>query len=288
MSSFFAGLTKREIAAFKAGSWSSIPVDWIVENYGIPFAKEKLGPEAFYSHINKMGSRRLTKYQPAKKYGAKKYRVANHVATTVMRSPVLLGMVDRKVHASGISGTGIAAHSIQSTQLYNVAQGVNMGDRIGRQIRALTVHVNGYFRNLSNTKTCFLRVLCVQDKKPQLGGLNVNLFVPFSNANNPQDFGAAPNHDTVRLPINTDRYMVLSDRLHKLAPNTADNGGANGKVVKYTIKVNKNLNYLNDGSSASDSINPNIHMLYWAETEDSSTLTPFFNGALDMFEHFTG
>lgn len=292
MASLLAGLTKREILAFKAGSYSSLPLDWVIENYGIPAAKvlAKKGEDSFYRYISKMPrSRNLSRYTPAKKYTTSKYRASTSIPASVTRSSLMVGIVDRKVATTSLNSSSLTSHVLTATQLYNVAQGTLMGERVGREIRASTVSINAFARNLSNTKTLYLRMLCLQDKKPQVGGVAQNLFKSRTNENLPIDFGVTNSMDTIRSPINKDRFMVLSDRKFRLSPNLAENAGANGRIIKYTVPINKRFNYLTETTiSAVEKINPNVFFIYWIETDDSSALASAANVACDIYQYFTG
>lgn len=278
-------ITPRDITAFKAGSWASLPIDYVIENYGIPYAKKHFGKKAFYKKLSKMPNRRrLSIATPSRA----KYRMPSSVL--VQKTPsVLVGMVDKKVATTQLNAASLATHNTQDTQFFNLNQGTQMGQRVGRMIRASYVEVNGYARNLNNTNIIYLRMVCLLDKKAQIGPTNTNLFRPKSDDNDPIDFGVSTTMDTIRNPINTDRYQVLSDRFFRLPANITSNNGQQTRIIKYKINVNRNINYLTDTTvSPVDKVNPNIFFKYWIEKEDGSAGTSMADVSLDFYQHFTG
>lgn len=278
-------ITPRDITAFKAGSWASLPIDYVIENYGIPYAKKHFGKKAFYSKLSKMPSSRRLTLAPT---SGSKYRMPSSVR--VQRRPdVLVGMVDHKVATSQLNVTSLTAHNTQDTQLYNLNQGTQMGQRIARMVRASHVEVNAYARNLNNSNILYLRMVCLLDKKPQIGTTNTNLFRAKGDSNDPIDFGIGTSMDTIRSPINTDRFQVLSDRFYRLPANVTANNGLQSKVIKYKFNVKRNLNYLAETTaSAVDKVNPNIHFKYWIEKEDGSAGTSLADISCDIYQYFTG
>ena len=106
MSSVLKGLTKREALAFKVGGWASLPIDFVIENYGIPFAKKHFGEKAFYAHIKKMGLRRRRgKYRRRKRkilgypkrYGLVSYRTGRYGRRRLTTPMEIEGGLKRKV-----------------------------------------------------------------------------------------------------------------------------------------------------------------------------------------------
>lgn len=265
-----------------------MPIDYVIENYGIPFAKKHFGPKAFYTHIERM-PRRLTKVTPKRLFTPSKHRPTS--GTYIIKKPTktLVGVVDRKVATSQLNASSLAAHNTQDIQLYNLNQGVEMGQRVGRVCVASHIQVNGYARNLNNTNTLYLRCVCVIDKKPQVGPTNTNLFKAKSDDNVPIDFGVSTSMDTVRNPLNTDRFTIVSDRRFKLAPNLASNMGDNGVVFKYKMNINRKIEYLGETVlTGVDKINPNIWFKYWIEKDDGTAGTSQADVAVDFYQYFSG
>lgn len=284
-------ITPRDIAAFKAGSWASLPIDYLIEKYGVPYVKKKLGPKAFYTYIEKMPyqPRRLTRTVTPKRLFTSKHKSPSSLQVINRPTKMLVGIVDKKVATSQLNATSLSAHNTQDSLLYNLNQGVEMGQRVGRTVSASHVQVNGYARNLNNTNTLYLRMVCLIDKKPQIGATNTHLFKAKSDDNQPIDFGIGTSMDTVRNPINTDRYTVVSDRRFKLSPNLANNMGNNGRVIKYTMKFNRVINYLTETTgTAVDKVSPNIWFKYWIEKDDGTAGTSQADVALDFYQYFSG
>lgn len=301
MSGVIASLTKREALAFKAGGWASIPVDYAVENYAIPAAKKlnEKTEKKFYSHISKFGKsksgRRLTKKaMPLKRTyhiaGAEAESIAKRLRSDQKeRLAMFNGIIDKKVATSQLNASSLSAHNTQDTQLFNLNQGTQMGQRVGRIVTASKVDVNCYARNLNNTNTLYLRVLVMCDKKPQVGTTNTKLFNAKGDSNDPIDFGLGATMDSIRNPINSNRFTVYSDRRFKLAPNLADNQGDNSSVFKYSIKLKRKIEYLaSTVPSSVDRVNPNIILKYWIEKDDGSAGTSLCDVAMDIYQHFIG
>lgn len=305
----FAGLTKREILAFKAGSWSSLPIDFVIENYGIPFAKKHFGEKAFYMRIKnkpkRYGGRRRTRRRlmddpmiisqtesetpvravarsvgtqtPLSKH--RKIRPSGHYST----------MEERKTHFLDATNLLLDVGTMESQQLYNLPQGVKLGDRIGARVRAHSIRINGSIRNRITSIPVCLRVLIVHDKRPQLGDVKQNFFQSKTTANEPHNYVTTGDYTQVIEPVNSNRYRVLSDRRFKLAPTTSANLGKENALINYHVKVNRFFKYLTESTlSDTEKICPNMYILYFVENQTSTTGVGTCEVKLNVYETFTG
>lgn len=309
MSSFLKNLTKREILAFKAGGWASLPMDYALENYVLPYAKKKISEKKFYSHISKMPR----KYKPYSK-NAKMRRfltsepmvISQEDPTTesLKRSGIELLRAHKRAKYSKNSVMGISPEikccfqeistSTQNVgvmrveQLYNVNQGAERGERIGQKIRAHYIDVRGFLYNQSTSLSTVTRILFVQDKKPQLGATTTNLFQAEGSDNIPVDYGTGGDLAQVTKKINLSRYRVLSDRRFKLNPF----GNHNSKVLNlnYRVQINRNIDYLSDATLKTDTekISPNIFCLLFFEVESGTTGVNLLKRDIQLYQYFSG
>jgi hypothetical protein len=206
------------------------------------------------------------------------------------RTPqIMSGIVEKKTHWLNATTSLLDVGSIYSGQLYNIGQGVLQGNRIGSRIRATTININGTLRNRVTAKAIGIRVLVVHDKKPQFGALTTNLFIPKGDSNQPTDFNTGGDFSQMNAPINKTRFRVLSDRKILLAPFTSQNQGHEAKLINYFVKINRNVSYLNEGTlSTREKINPNLHLIYFVEQEESTTGNDTAEVLMNVYQHFHG
>lgn len=297
MTSLLKGLSKREILAFKAGGWASLPIDYVIENYGIPFAKKHFGKKAFYSHISQMpSSRRRTMMQPMivsqesrKRSGVPLYSLAKRAkyGRPGKKHP---GDSELKCHYEEISISTQSVGTLRTQQLYQVTQGAEIGERIGSRIRAHYVDVRGYIRNLSTSLGQTCRILFVQDNKPQLGAHTTNLWQFEGTDNDPVDYATGGDLAQVGKKVNTSRYRVISDRKFKLAPLVTSNDSQTYVNLNYRVNINRHIEYLTDVGleTAVNRINPNIFCFVFFELESSTTGANLLQRDIQLYEYFSG
>lgn len=295
------GLTKREILAFKAGGWASIPMDYVIENYGIPYAKKHFGEKAFYAHISKMpkrkrGGRRrrkltaepmLISQESLKRAGPELLRAAKRAkySPTMVRS-----IPEKKCFYQEIPQNLQSVGVLRVDQLLTVPQGAESGQRIGQKIRAHYIDVRGWLRNESTSLGQTVRIVFVQDNKPQLGTLTTNLFQTESSDNDPVNFVGTGDLSQVTKKINTSRFRVISDRRFKLAPRVTSNDTKTYVNLNYKVNINRNIDYLTDLGLETDvnRITPNIYCLVFFELESSTTGANLLDKHIQFYQYFSG
>lgn len=293
MSSLLKGLTKREALAFKAGGWASIPIDYVIENYGIPYAKKHFSPEAFYSHISELGNRKMQpmiiSQDSRKRSGLPLYAMKRKKPKYNRRSQ-RIPVGEMKCHFEEISTSTQSVGALRTEQLYVITQGAEVGERIGSKIRAHHIDVRGYIRNLSTSLGQTCRILIVQDNKPQLGAYTTNLWQYEGSDNDPVDFSTGGDLAQVGKKVNTSRYRVISDRRFKLAPLVTSNDTSTYVNLKYRVTVNRNIEYLTDAGFETDinRITPNILAFVFFELESSTTGANLLQRDIQFYEYFTG
>lgn len=298
MASYVKGLTKREILAFKAGGWASLPIDYAVENYVIPYAKKKFSEKAFYAHISKMPSnrkgRRYLTSQPMvisqeslKRGGGELLRVAKRAKYAHKN---MVGNTEKKCIFQEISPSLQSIGTLRTEQLYDTNQGAAFGERLGSKIRAHYIDVRGYLRNESTSLGGAVRILFLQDNKPQLGAHTTNLFQAEGSDNDPVNFAAGGDLAQVTKKINTSRYRVISDRRFKLAPRVSANETGTFVNLSYRVSINRNIEYLTDVGLESNvnRINPNLFCLVFYELESSSTGANLLSRDIQLYQYFSG
>ena len=201
----------------------------------------------------------------------------------------MVGISEKKTHYLNAENLSLDVGEFETHQLYNVAQGVLMGDRIGSSIRAHSIHINGTIRNLITSQSLVLRVLVLQDKRPQLGDRKQNFFKPKSQDNQPHNFLSTGDFSQVIEPVNTNRFRILSDRKFQLAPAVSGNQGKDNQLVSYRVKVNRNFTYLTESTlSTVEKIQPNLWMVMFCEQQGGTTGTNSAELKLNVYQDFTG
>ena len=224
-------ITSRDVAAFKAGTWASLPIDYALENYAIPYAKKNFNERAFYNKLNKMGRAPRRRYLtsalvsqdpmegielPTKRSGSDLYRAAKRAKYA--RKSSAAGSGETKTAFDDIAKSTQDVGNLRVETLFDINQGTSNGDRLGSKIYAKYIDVRGFIRNLNTSTGNNARILIVQDNKPQIGPVGTNLFAPKSDANDPTDYTTGGDLTQIVDPINTNRFRVLSDRRYKLPP----------------------------------------------------------------------
>jgi len=279
----------REVLAFKAGTWAGLPLNYLIEKYGIPYVKQRLGERAFYKKINSMPSRRLTAHKAAGTTSYLKHKKSSSVYAPKYKKNYMIGVPELKTHTTQLNSGSLTTHNTQDALLYNMNQGVEAGQRIAKEIQARRINFNLFARNLGNANSIYLRVLVIADKKAQIGATNTNLFRSKGEAYEPIDFGVSSSMDTIRNPINLDRYTVYSDRKFKLAANIAGNNGDQNAIIKYSVNINRKIRYLADTVGvSSDKVTPNIWVKYWIERDDGAAVASQGNVSMDIYQEFLG
>lgn len=278
--------------AFKAGSWSSLPIDYVIEKYGIPYAKKKFGPKAFYAHLNKMGRRSRRKPRRASRriYGVGvrrsrglarrrlmdsdeemevapgityKRSSSSSLSRAVKKSKaskmsVLVGQTERKVHYEKLVLSGVApsetvdTRTLYEMQLYNVGQGAYRGQRLAQKIKALKINIAGTIYSNNTSTAQSFRFLVVCDKKPALGDRKQNFFLPKSEENVPHNFVTTGDYSQIVEPLNISRYRVISDRKFKVAPRVTSNSSDANVLINYWVNVDRNIDYLAESDGATN------------------------------------
>lgn len=302
MSSYLKGLTKREALAFKAGGWASIPADYVIENYGIPYAKKHLGPKSFYKHINKMGRSPRRRYLTAatvsqdpmegvvishKRAGTDLYRATKRAKYA--RKAAGAGSQETKTAFDDIAVSTQSVGVLRNITLFDINQGTSNGDRLGSKIYAKYIDVRGYIRNLNTSTTNNARLLIVQDNKPQLGNLTSNLFAPRSDSNDPSDYTTGGDLTQITDPINHNRFRVLSDKKLKMAPLVSSNEGKSQVLLDYRVKVDRYIEYLTDTElDLANKIKPIFYAMIFCELENGSVGSAVMSRHIQFYMHFCG
>lgn len=91
----------------------------------------------------------------------------------------------------------------------------------------------------------------------------------------PVDFTPNDINNLVRK-VNRNRYKVLYDKKHWFAPSswyTAGIAGAGHRVATGYVKINKLLRYNTDYLSGDGNVLPNIHLVFFIQTQAGITIT---------------
>lgn len=302
MSSYLKGITKREALAFKAGGWSSLPADYVIENYVVPAAKKHLGPRSFYKHIHRMGRtpgrRYLTPVSVSqdpmegivvshKRSGTDLYRAAKRAKYA--RKAAGAGSLETKTAYDDIAVATQSVGVLRTETLFDINQGTSNGDRLGSKIYAKYIDIRGYIRNLNTSTTNNARLLIVQDNKPQLGSLAVNLFAPRTDSNDPSDYSTGGDLTQITDPVNSNRFRVLSDRRFKMAPLVSSNEGKSQVLLDYRVKVDRYIEYLTDAElTLANKIKPIYYAVLFCELENGSVGSAVMSRHIQFYMHFSG
>lgn len=300
MSQFLKGLTKREILAFKAGGWASLPIDYVGEKYVIPYAKEKLSEKNFYAHISKMPRKRSKRSR--RKLTAEPMLISQE--SLKRAGPELLRAFKRARYNKKMKGYGMEKKcffqeispstqdvgTLRTEQLFEVPQGAEYGERIGHKITAHHIDVRGYIRNLSTSLGQTVRILFVQDNKPQLGSHTVNIWQAEGSDNDPVNFVSTGDLAQTTKKVNPSRYRVISDKRFKLAPLVTTNDTKTYINLNYRVNINRNVDYLTDiGLETSvNRIHPNLFMFIFFELESGVPGTAILSRDIQLYQYFSG
>lgn len=154
LESAFGNVTKRETLAFKAGGWASLPIDYAIEKYAVPYAKRHYGKKAFYRKISQFGvrdiekrSKKTVKTRASRKMGSKRSyneslskRVAKVEAMARSNRPEMKSITWRTF------GT-ITQGTRNVLDITALAQGTSNSARIGDRIKVWRIEVRGWANN---------------------------------------------------------------------------------------------------------------------------------------------
>lgn len=200
-----------------------------------------------------------------------------------------LGM-EKKCKFQEISPSTQSVGTLRTEQLYEVTQGAEFGERIGHKITAHHIDVRGYLRNLSTSLGQTVRILFVQDKKPQLGNHTINIWQAEGSDNDPVNFSTGGDLAQVTKKVNTSRYRVISDKRFKLAPSVTSNDTKTYVNLNYRVNINRNIEYLTDAGleTSVNRIHPNLFCFVFFELESGSTGTNLMSRDIQLYQYFSG
>lgn len=161
MSSLFnnlvGNLSKREVLAFKVGGWSSLPIDYAIENYALPYAEKNFSEKGFYNKISQFGARKSssrsllnhkkpivrksTLKMPANKYPRNQYALNKRLRRVeAMARNNRAEMKTITWTSSGVVGAGTQS-ALDFTQ---ISSGTAINEREGNYIKVWRVEIRGF------------------------------------------------------------------------------------------------------------------------------------------------
>lgn len=144
-------ITKREAIAFKAGGWASIPLDYAIEKYAIPYIKENFNETAFYRKINTFGanttnfSSNITSHKSRNKMAKTTNRYGKRNMEYRLRKVERMARNNRAEMKSVTwtsSGT-VPATEINILELTSIGHGTGINERIGDRIKVWRIEIRG-------------------------------------------------------------------------------------------------------------------------------------------------
>lgn len=144
-------VTKREALAFKAGGWASLPIDYALEKYALPFVKKNFSEKGFYGHISQFGksggkkiaTAQIKETRKRKMSTKRKYSKNDYVIQKRLRRVEAMAKSEMKTITWTSSGT-VTQGTQNLLDLTSMAQGVAVNERVGDQIKVWRIEIRGY------------------------------------------------------------------------------------------------------------------------------------------------
>lgn len=266
-------VTARELAAFKVGAWSSLPVDYILTEYGLPFIKRKL--IQLQQYIQRRGRRlmrtRSSSRKSRPKHGGgslplKKRKVGYYPPPTALSY-----LFEKKIEYQARSYAELQPSTPVTYQLGStLGQGVTRGDRIGSEICLIGYQVKMQINNIATIALdkYYLRCLVLQTDRPGQV-VTTNLFRAEADTNTPVDFDTSGDSLQIIKPINRNIHRVLFDRKFEILPNTSNSLGKHHRLLEFYVDLKNQKCTFNTEGTAATRILPNITFMYFLEVEDN-------------------
>lgn len=210
---------------------------------------------------------------------AKRARVSrpsakSYIAKTARQA--VIRMAEKKVAITSLveSPVGSGAQGTNFVGLSNLSQGTGHGERVGREVRLTSIKIGNVLHN-NSSGTHLVRVVLGVLKDQTIPGNTTEFLDGGLRSSVPYSFVQGGNQGIAQLlaPINTAKFSVLYDRVHRIgAQATLD--GTNTKLFNIYKKLNHKIKFEANTSGVSNQ-DKQLYIAAWTAegADDASTGT---------------
>lgn len=164
---------------------------------------------------------------------------------------------------------------LNKIELWDIDFGVNMGQRIGHQVRAKGIKMLWEFNNNSTTITSMhcIRIIVAKVLQPSENAAT-NFFVSSASAqNNPTNFGAGADFTQSYLQLNRAKHKVMLDKKIKIMPRVNESNGRWFRSIRLYVPFHmRKITYAVDAVPNAERIRPYYVIYYYIENADNQAV----------------